>query len=317
MSVKMIFRYMAGLTTMALIGGATSLLGTGINAASNSYNNKYNAQMQQQINASNQQHAKEMLASQQNFNRESWNLQNEYNDPKAQMARLREAGLNPNLVYGNGATTQAGAVAPASGTPAQGQAPKREAFRMGEVNPMMSYFDIQQREAQTDNLRAQNTLIQTQAALESVKATTELERAKDLGYSNARNEQLSPYFSDFAKLQLQKATNDVAQSGIDVQLKQQDYMQKGETFQHVLQNKVLQNEQLKSQMSQVEIETMLKKVEHNLKKLGISPNDPTWMRVGGQLLNEYFMDFKTSLKEAHEGMQRRLKRNYDRIHGNN
>ena len=222
----MIFRYMAGLTTMALIGGATSLLGTGINAASNSYNNKYNAQMQQQINASNQQHAKEMLASQQNFNRESWNLQNEYNDPKAQMARLREAGLNPNLVYGNGATTQAGAVAPASGTPAQGQAPKREAFKMGEVNPMMSYVDIQQREAQTDNLRAQNTLIQTQAALESVKATTELERARDLGYSNARNEQLSPYFSDFAKLQLQKATNDVAQSGIDVQLKQQDYMQK-------------------------------------------------------------------------------------------
>ena len=60
----MIFRYMAGLATMALIGGATSLLGTGINAASNSYNNKYNAQMQQQINASNQQHAKEMLASQ-------------------------------------------------------------------------------------------------------------------------------------------------------------------------------------------------------------------------------------------------------------
>ena len=41
------------------------------------------------------------------------------------------------------------------------------------------------------------------------------------------------------------------------------------------------------------------------------------MRVGGQLLNEYFMDFKTSIKEAHEGMQRRLKRNYDRIHGNN
>jgi len=32
----MIFRDMAGLTTMALIGGATSLLGTGINAASNS-----------------------------------------------------------------------------------------------------------------------------------------------------------------------------------------------------------------------------------------------------------------------------------------
>lgn len=33
------------------------------------------------------------------------NKQNEYNKPVNQMARLREAGLNPNLVYGNGADT--------------------------------------------------------------------------------------------------------------------------------------------------------------------------------------------------------------------
>lgn len=29
-----------------------------------------------------------------------WNMQNEYNSPVNQMARLREAGLNPNLIYG-------------------------------------------------------------------------------------------------------------------------------------------------------------------------------------------------------------------------
>lgn len=31
-----------------------------------------------------------------------WNLQNAYNDPSAQMLRLKAAGLNPNLVYGGG-----------------------------------------------------------------------------------------------------------------------------------------------------------------------------------------------------------------------
>ena len=31
-----------------------------------------------------------------------WNRENEYNSPKEQMARLAAAGLNPNLVYGNG-----------------------------------------------------------------------------------------------------------------------------------------------------------------------------------------------------------------------
>lgn len=31
-----------------------------------------------------------------------WNLNNAYNDPSAQMMRLKAAGLNPNLVYGSG-----------------------------------------------------------------------------------------------------------------------------------------------------------------------------------------------------------------------
>ena len=31
-----------------------------------------------------------------------WNKQNAYNNPEAQMGRLKDAGLNPNLVYGSG-----------------------------------------------------------------------------------------------------------------------------------------------------------------------------------------------------------------------
>lgn len=34
-----------------------------------------------------------------------WNMQNDYNSPVAQMARLKEAGLNPMLVYGGGNVT--------------------------------------------------------------------------------------------------------------------------------------------------------------------------------------------------------------------
>ena len=35
-------------------------------------------------------------------NKEMWDLQNEYNHPRHQMARFRNAGLNPNLMYGMG-----------------------------------------------------------------------------------------------------------------------------------------------------------------------------------------------------------------------
>lgn len=40
-------------------------------------------------------------------NLEQWNRENEYNTPYMQMQRLQAAGLNPNLVYGNGADTKA------------------------------------------------------------------------------------------------------------------------------------------------------------------------------------------------------------------
>ena len=37
-----------------------------------------------------------------NKNVEMWKMQNAYNSPKQQMARFKEAGLNPNLMYGKG-----------------------------------------------------------------------------------------------------------------------------------------------------------------------------------------------------------------------
>lgn len=46
-----------------------------------------------------------MLARQQNqWNLEQWQRENDYNSPTSQMARLREAGLNPDLMYGQGTT---------------------------------------------------------------------------------------------------------------------------------------------------------------------------------------------------------------------
>ena len=48
-----------------------------------------------------------------------WNMQNEYNTPANQMARLKKAGLNPNLIYGSGSanTGVAGSVAPSKPAP--------------------------------------------------------------------------------------------------------------------------------------------------------------------------------------------------------
>ena len=38
-----------------------------------------------------------------------WNMQNEYNLPKNQMQRYQDAGLNPNLIYGEGSASSGNA----------------------------------------------------------------------------------------------------------------------------------------------------------------------------------------------------------------
>ena len=59
-------------------------------------------------------HSSRKAAKQQyNYQMEMWNANNLYNSPLQQMERLREAGLNPNLVYGNGSATHTATMASA------------------------------------------------------------------------------------------------------------------------------------------------------------------------------------------------------------
>ncbi len=69
-----------------VIPGAGSLIDFGLGAASSALSNK---------------NSKSLMRYQNNLNIQNWKMQNEYNLPKNQMQRYLDAGLNPNLVYGN------------------------------------------------------------------------------------------------------------------------------------------------------------------------------------------------------------------------
>lgn len=93
---------------MSIIGGIISGVGSLLGGlGSSAMNNK----AVQDTNKANMEIAKYQAQWQQQENEKAyqrslnmWNLQNEYNSPTQQMARIRAAGLNPNLVYGNGVT---------------------------------------------------------------------------------------------------------------------------------------------------------------------------------------------------------------------
>ena len=88
----------------SLINAGSSLIGSIAGAIGQ--NKIVNKQIEAQ-KAENQKNREYnmMLARQQNqWNLEQWQRENDYNSPTSQMARLREAGLNPDLMYGQGTT---------------------------------------------------------------------------------------------------------------------------------------------------------------------------------------------------------------------
>lgn len=82
----------------------------------------------------------------------TWDLANQYNNPKSQMARLKAAGLNPNLVYGSGNVT-----GNTTGTAGSNGIAQQEVF-----NGVSKGLQYAQATANLQNTVANNKLLQYQ-----------------------------------------------------------------------------------------------------------------------------------------------------------
>lgn len=150
-----------------IIAGVGSLLGSGINAIAQNRANRQNLKLAQYQNA--WQSAENDKAFKNNVL--MWNMQNAYNSPTAQMSRLRQAGLNPNLVYGSGVTGNSAGSAPQY-EPIKVQRATMEPYRgwnLGLSDAVSTYMAARQNKAQIENMEAQNKLIKEQARTEGIR----------------------------------------------------------------------------------------------------------------------------------------------------
>lgn len=93
------------------------------------------------------------------YDQRMWDKVNKYNHPLAQMQRLTDAGLNPNLIYGSSPGSAVGnAQSIASGKQLQGQAPQ---YQMD--NPIGAFMNTKVQQAQSNNLKADANLKTAQA----------------------------------------------------------------------------------------------------------------------------------------------------------
>lgn len=145
---------------MGLGLGAASLIGSGLSAIGGIFSSGQSYKNQKKLLRQQNEYNVAMAETEWQRNLDMWNRQNVYNSPVEQMSRLKEAGLNPNLMYGQGSVGNASS------------APSYNAPR-SEINRYNGDFGIQQAANSVSN--GINSYIATQrqlAEIRSVDAST-------------------------------------------------------------------------------------------------------------------------------------------------
>jgi len=233
-----------------------------------------------------------------------WNQQNEYNSPQAQMARYQAAGLNPNLIYGQSNT--AGSIStPDIQTPVRRSPEWGNAVSAAGLSALSQIYDIDIKQAQLDNLRAQNTVIQEDALLrraQTFATRTSGERGK---FALEFESELRDVSADARREQLRSLRNST-----DVLLRrdEREAIANSSSVKEAAQRIVNMQDQLLSNMldrartsadtSRILAEkrrlyeateslkkgNVLQDLDVELRKQGISPSDPLWSRIVGRVL---------------------------------
>ena len=115
------------------ISAGVSVVGGLFNAGSQARQNRLNRKFQAEEN----QKARD-------YNTEMWEKNNAYNDPSQQMARLKNAGINPHLAYSQGGVTNTSAAAASSNASSmpEGRAPQLDVNILLICSPIKRAFNI-------------------------------------------------------------------------------------------------------------------------------------------------------------------------------
>lgn len=277
----------------AVIASGSQLLGQGMNAISQGASNRKQRKWNEK-----------MYGIQRADSLADWNMQNEYNSPAAQMARFRDAGLNPNLIYG-----QTQEASPVRQTTAQSWNPKAPTFDMGAVGQagLSAYMDVQLKEAQVDNLKAQNDVLvqEVLAKAEQILASQtgrqktykEIEKLEtDIStgkFNLGQQSTLAPIALEAAKLAVERQKSDIQiNMNADERAQALNSATLAEAAERILRSRAERTNleatrrKIYQEIENLKSDKTLKDLDVILKDQGIQPSDPAWMRILQQWLNK-------------------------------
>lgn len=236
-------------------------------------------------NRANRRHAVRMMDKQREWALADWNMQNEYNSPRAQMQRLQEAGLNPNLVYGQGvqgASGNSGSVRSSDGGQWKGETPNFS----GLQDSIFAGINMEQRRAQLDLLEKQATVQIQTAALQAAKTGETLAKTAKTQFevqmaNTLKNTSLQTAEENLRKLQIgnkfqldENERREALTAGNLAQAAERVLLMRAQTA-----NTQEQRQLIREQIRSIRLDGDLKQLDKELREQGIYPNSPWWLKL--------------------------------------
>ncbi len=195
------------------------------------------------------------------YDTKQWERLMAYNHPVEQMARLAEAGLNPNLIYGSSPGSAVGNISSSpTGKAVTGQAP---AYKID--NAMVPFMNAKVQQAQANNM---NTSAMKNVAGANLSKTQE-KRILDLLAGDIKLQEENIKKAEEEAVQAKLISN--AMSNADT----------GIAVKYAIETKnLIADNQIK------EAQTEVQKLNKFLAQNGIRPGDPLWFRFFGVAFNK-------------------------------
>lgn len=259
----------------------------------------FNAFMQGRQNRLNREFAQQQYQTEKMDNLSFWNMQNEYNSPKAQMARLKAAGLNPNMVYGGGAATTPAQPLRAPSASYTGEAPRVD-LGTPAAQGLETYQNMQLQKQQMDLMHEK---ILTEQQLRSKIGADVVKIMQDTAKSKwdvQRSKELFEGQYTYQKLLNEKTiagiNQTIASTSVLLQRNEREAAQTASNLKEALEriltmranrvNTVMERGRITEGIKSLQWSNALKNLEYSLRAKGINPNGAFWERMLGTLAND-------------------------------
>lgn len=278
--------------------GTAALIAGGISAASQAGNAIYSGKM----NKKTRQFAENMYYRQRADALQDWQKTVDYNDPTAQMARFKAAGLNENLIYGQSHTADA----VRSSSP-QSWNPETPQFDGNAV--LKAYTDTRMSMAQQDQMLKQQQLLDQEIELKRAQTIFQNVQSEtgtfDLNLKKLlkdRNVQLMDYTLQGKEKDLSRQDQDynfnrlnqsmkLQQNDLDAAIKAQSIDKGIEEIASIKTSRAKTEDERKLIQEAVinaKKDGRIKELDAQLADKKIRPGDPLWLRSLYIILNKYF-----------------------------